>query len=322
MNGSTQLLSLIVFLSALLSGCQDTATDDKNRGTVVTGGERYFANAPAGLDDYWYQGKAEISTYELSQNRYRDVHPGTAVLIFVTEDFLVNEQVKDERGTEASATTVLKTNRVQQFTTGLYEYSIMTSVFTPVEVQSHPNTLKVSTSAQDWCGHAWMQLNRRKRHYRMQLFSYFESEGDREKKVPLAPLEDELFNRIRINPASLPTGKFNLLPGTMYCRLMHVPFEPVAATATLEDYRGDHFAGAALRAYRVEYPTLKRSLSIVFESAAPYRIAGWIDTYPSSFDGAVRQTVAKRKATMLDPYWQHNSRADSVLRQALELRAR
>ncbi len=47
------------------------------------------------LSDYWYQGKAEITSYTLLQNRYKDVHPGSAVLVFVTEDFLTDKQVKN-----------------------------------------------------------------------------------------------------------------------------------------------------------------------------------------------------------------------------------
>jgi len=36
---------------------------------------------------YWYQGKAELTSYTLEQARYGEVHPGEAVLVFVTEDF-------------------------------------------------------------------------------------------------------------------------------------------------------------------------------------------------------------------------------------------
>ena len=48
------------------------------------------------LDEYWYQGKAEISRFELQQSRYGEVHQGDAVMIFVTEDFRTDIQVKLE----------------------------------------------------------------------------------------------------------------------------------------------------------------------------------------------------------------------------------
>ena len=35
--------------------------------------------------DYWYDGSAEISSYQLYQERYGEMREGTAVMIFVTE---------------------------------------------------------------------------------------------------------------------------------------------------------------------------------------------------------------------------------------------
>lgn len=320
MKGLNCLLLPTLLLAALLNSCRNPSPESGEGASVKAA--QYFAGDPVELDDYWYQGKAEISSYRLSQNRYRGVHPGEAVLIFVTEDFLVDEQVKDESGGGPASTTVLKTNSLRRFTTGIYDYSIMTSVFTPVEVQTHPYTLKVSTSSQDWCGQTWMQVNREARHYRTSLYSYFESEGDREERVPLTPLEDELYNRIRINPKRLPTGEFELLPGTAYCRLMHLPFEPAAATATLEPYRGDRFKGANLRAYRLHYPDLQRTLTIVFEAETPHRIAGWVEAYPSLSDGVVRETVATHVETVMNAYWQHNDLEDRSMRQDLQLEGR
>jgi len=33
--------------------------------------------------DYWYTGEAELTSYELKQSRYGEIHEGHAVLIFV-----------------------------------------------------------------------------------------------------------------------------------------------------------------------------------------------------------------------------------------------
>lgn len=44
--------------------------------------------------DYWFNGQAEITSYTLEQERYGEMRTGTAVLIFVTEDFLPDAQVK------------------------------------------------------------------------------------------------------------------------------------------------------------------------------------------------------------------------------------
>lgn len=278
-----------------------------------------FADAPVRLGDYWYQGKAEVNSFELSQNRYSDLHPGEVVLVFVTEDFLTDKQVKNESYQSDRSAKVLKMNKLQRFVTGIYDYAIMTSVFTPVDVGKFPYTLKVTNTSQDWCGQTYQQVNFRDDHYQTQLFSYFEREGDQQGEVPLAALEDEIFNRIRMNPESLPTGVTTMLPSAMFCRLMHVPFTVQPATASLGPYSGNQFDGEELRAYRVEFPQLNRTLEIVFEGKEPYRIAGWTDSYPSLVDGQPRTTIARRKQTLLNAYWQHHNREDGNLRQQLEL---
>ena len=78
--------------------------------------------------NHWFDGFAEISSYELTQSRYGQQRIGKAVLIFVTEDFLAKEQVK---ANQKSKTTipVLKSNRTKNFLTGIYPYSIMSSSF-------------------------------------------------------------------------------------------------------------------------------------------------------------------------------------------------
>ena len=48
------------------------------------------------FSNYWYDGKAEISSYQLEIPRYREDREGTATLIYVTENFLAESQVKLE----------------------------------------------------------------------------------------------------------------------------------------------------------------------------------------------------------------------------------
>ena len=99
--------------------------------------------------NYWYSGNAEITTYKLEQARYGEVHTGHAVLIFVTEDFSKSKHVKLDnpaaRGSDA--VKVLKLNLVKKFNTGIYSYSIMESVFTPVYYDKYPDTLKLTSSS-------------------------------------------------------------------------------------------------------------------------------------------------------------------------------
>jgi len=308
------VILILSCLSFLLYSCgQDEAPQGFQAQTAA------FQANDAQFKDYWYQGKAELNTYELAQNRYADLHPGEVVAIFVTEDFLTDKQVKNDRYKNPNSVSVLKTNLINRFTTGIYDYSIMTSTFTPVEVSKNPYTLKVTTSAQDWCGHAWMQINKNKQGYTMQLYSYFENEADQQKKVAPVLLEDEIMNRIRINPAMLPIGTIDMMASNQFLRLSHRAFEPTKATASIKNYDGSDFNGSDLKVYNIKMPEYQRNVSFIFNGKAPYLIEGWMDTYPSAFDKKPRTTIAKRKETLLEPYWKLNGRGDAEKRKLLKI---
>lgn len=279
-----------------------------------------FANTVQGLDKYWYQGKGELNTYTLEQNRYQGIHPGQVLLIFVSEDFLTDKQVKNDRYQNPNSTKVLKTNAITRFTTGIYDYSIMSSVFTPARTKEHPRTLKVAHSSQDWCGQTFAQINLQDDgQYQQQLNSYFENEGDRTGAVKADALEDELLNRIRMSYRDLPTGGLNLIPSMTFLRLRHQPFVPVQANASLADYEGADFSGEDLKVYTIEYPSLQRNIQYVFSGVSPYLIEGWIEASPSAFDGVVRTTKATREETRLEAYWQQNSNSPDFVQKREEL---
>ncbi len=280
--------------------------------------------APAPPDkafaQYWFAGKAELNHYTLQQAQYGVLNPGEATLIFVTEDFRTDTQVKAETAEDRNkAVPVMKTNVVKKFVTGIYDYSLFTSAFTPIGNGSggalFPNTLKVSTSAQEWCGHSYVQLNYRNNGYQISGKSYFEKEADENYTVDKALLEDELWNRIRLSPDKLPTGETRLIPGTMSARLRHKTLEPLLAITKLADYEGVLFPGKLLRAYTIQYPTDDRTLMIVFEGAFPHKIAGWEETYKSK-DNLLTSRAVLKKTIQLD-YWKHNAPADSTLRAEL-----
>ncbi len=275
---------------------------------------------------YWFAGKAELNHYRLQQAQYGRLNSGEAVLIFVTEDFRTDTQVKSE--TEAGrsrAVPVLKTNIIKKFVTGIYDYSLFTSVFTPVNTGSgsqpplFPNTLKVSTSGQEWCGHSYLQLNYRDNGYEIRGKSYFENEVEENYTVDKVRLEDELWNRIRLNPDLLPLGELRLIPGTISARLRHKRLDPLPAIAKLTDYEGVLYPGKRLRAYTVQYPTDDRTLLIVFEAAFPHKIVGWEETYRSK-DALLTSRAVLTKTEQSD-YWNHNAPADSTLRAELMLKS-
>ena len=270
---------------------------------------------------YWLSGKAELNSYRLQQAQYGKLVPGEAMLIFVTEDFRTDTQVKSESAeSRDKATSVLKTNISKKFVTGVYDYSLFTSVFTPANTvddraAAFPNTLKVSTSSQDWCGHSYIQLNYRNVGYEVSGKSYFEQDVEENYTIPKAMLEDELWNRIRLNPSQLPTGELTLVPGTMSARLRHKKLDPLPAKAAVSDYEGILFPGKFLKAYTLEYPTDDRTLIIVFEGRFPHKIMGWKEIYKSK--NALLTSIAVLKKTIQTDYWNHNAPADSALRAEL-----
>ena len=269
---------------------------------------------------YWYAGKAELTRYALSQARYGELHKGDAVLIFVTEPFLTDKHVKHEYGDQANSTSVLKLNATKRFYTGIYPYSIMTSVFTPVDV-TRRSTLKVTSSAQDWCGQTFMQVNARAGGYRAELRSYFQRAGDRDFELADALLEDEVWTRIRIAPSTLPTGQIKIIPGLEFARLGAFDLQVVNATATLASVRDGDLSDQPLQAYAIDYPELKRNLKITFERALPHRIVAWEETRLSGFGSAAKMltTKAVRTNSLMIDYWSKNRPSDSHLRDELGL---
>ncbi len=298
------LIGLFALLFSL-NACESIGSYGKTAWTV----DKEFSN-------YWYQGKAEVSSYKLNQARYGAMYPGHAVLIFVTEDFSEDKHVKldDPAQAGSDAIKVMKLNKTKKFDTGIYPYAMMTSVFTPLNTKGYPHSLKATTSSQEWCGQSFTQLSLDGSSYQAQLFSYFEAEGDQEMKLDAVLLEDEVWNQIRINPASLPNGEIDIIPGTMYQRLSHEPLKVVKANANLT-----HEAGQS--AFTLDYPTLNRTLIIHFNTDFPHQITAWEETFMSGF-GEKSQTLtttATLDKSIMTDYWTKNTPQDSVFRQELNL---
>ena len=267
--------------------------------------------------DYWYQGKAELSSYDLSQSRYGEIRNGHAVLIFVTEDFSKSKQVKLESPikNEDDVVKVMKLNATRKFNTGIYPYSTISSVFTPIYLNSYPKTLKLATSSQEWCGHTFIQANLKNNIYEIQGNSYFESEGDFSYQVNEVMMEDEIWNRIRLNPQQLPIGKSEMLPGSLYCRFKHIEFKPTTVDAKLVS------VSDSTMAYELNYTEIDRSLKIMFNKSFPYDIQGWEETYTDGFSENAKPMTTKstvKKVIQLD-YWTKNKTSDNHWREELGL---
>ncbi|HMX89661.1 MAG: hypothetical protein K1X68_06550 [Saprospiraceae bacterium] len=262
---------------------------------------------------YWYQGKAEVNSYSLTQARYGQLHQGEAVCIFVSEDFNARKQVKtdDPMAAGADRQPVLKLNMLKRFNTGIYTYSLMMSAFSAIGDKVPLFPLKVSCCVQDWCGQVFSQLNNRNDQFEINSFSYFESEGDQRKVLKAGWSEDGLWNQIRINPQKLPIGSLQLLPGFFYLRLRHRPMEFLQAEAS------QRALNDSIMDYTVRYPSENRELVIRYKKAYPFQIIGWTETYNDGEN--LLTTHAELRKSLMTDYWTKHNVADSIWRRALDL---
>ncbi len=267
----------------------------------------------AEFNAYWYNNEAEITSYKLEQARYGEIHTGKAALIFVTEPFFRQKQVKADNPNEEDY-SVLKLNFTKKFTTGIYPYSMITSSFTPVNY-SNAHTLKTTTSSQEWCGHTYTQINNKNGKYIVTAFSYFEDEGDQNFEIKEQWLEDEIWSKIRLNPELLPTGKIEMIPSSFYVRLMHKELKVYQAEITktvLND---------SITAYKIYYEELDRELTINYKNSFPYTIENWEETYVSGWGDKAQKltTKATKLKRIKSAYWTKNKVENIDLRKELEL---
>lgn len=261
---------------------------------------------------YWFQGKAEISSFDLTQYRYGEPRTGEAVLIFVTEEFSGKKQVKLDQPDKAGSdkVSVIKMNQTRDFVTGIYPYHMMLSVFTPTKEKEH--SLKIAASSQEWCGQSFTQLNLKSGDsYQGKIFSYFEKEGD--DSFSFSGLsEDELWNLIRINPNQIPIGSVEMMPSLFHQRFTHEDFQTQEAFIRITDITNNRSQ------LEVTYSSGIRELKIAFEKEFPYQIMGWEESQTRQ-DGTKEISIAKRKGLKIVDYWIKNKVEDEFLRKELNL---
>lgn len=265
--------------------------------------EEFAVDHPSS-DAYRHAGLAELSRFELRQSRYGEVRDGEAVLVFVTEPFLEDAQVKHEVADGRPDVSVLKLNAYRRFYTGIYPYTVMTSTFVPE--RDDAMALKLTGTVIEWCGQAFTQFNRRDDGVHAQLRSYFQAEGDRDAVLPNVMLEDALWQRVRRGPSALPTGELELIPAVHALRFAHRALAAMPARARLEEVDGH-------QRYTVEIPSLGRRLQIDFGSEFPYAILGWEETLGNEV------STARRTHAVMTDYWSHHGEGDAGYREALGL---
>jgi hypothetical protein len=273
----------------------------------------------ARADDFWQHwgdGKAELNGYALTQPRYGELREGTAVLIFVTEDFSDSLRVKADPGKHPSSDVypVLKLNFVRDFQTGIYDYNVMTSTFLKTESGFAP--AKVSFSSQEWCGNVYQQLLPRGGKLVGESHSYFDGEADAPLELPY-PSDGIFEEQVPVLVRGL-RGDF-LPPGGSRT----APYLPSALRARLE-HRRQSWGEATFRRSREVAPVATAlgrlpsftvtveekdgpTTTFTVEAAAPHRLLGW----KSSTGEAGRLLGSARLA-----YWQlHDNGGEKYLKE-------
>lgn len=258
------------------------------------------------FNEYWYQGKAEITSYKLTQARYGKIYEGTAVNIYVTEDFLPEKQVKADYQNKKNV-PILKLNNTKKFVTGIYPYSLMTSTFSPID--TNKKAIKISFSLQEWCGNTFVQLNNRV-NYKIDFHSYFESNADRKIALKKDVLENDLWNALRINPYKIAKGNYKVIPSFEFLSLNHQEIKAYDAEVNLIEK--DNFIY-----FSVFYPTLKRNLTIKLTKEFPFIIESWEETITSSRKEST--TKAEKIKTIQSAYWNKKGNIGSKERKKLGL---
>lgn len=256
---------------------------------------------------HWGDGRAELSAYRLMQPRYGSARPGTAVLIYVTEDFSDSLRVKADPGKHAASDVypVMKLNAIRDFQTGIYDYNVMTSVFARV-APGFP-VAKVSFSSQEWCGHVWHQLLPRGGQVAGISHSYFDGEADGSEKLANPAegvMEDALPILVReALGAFVPAGGSKtvpFLPSLLRSRLEHKALAWGKATISAE--AAPVTVAVPAGRFDVRRWTVARAdgppvLTYDVEVAAPHRLVGW-----ASADGEKAELLGSDRLA----YWKMN----------------
>jgi hypothetical protein len=297
----------ILFMALALSMCKEPSPSSNTRTNQLP--------ETADFKSYWYSGKAEISSFKLEQSRYGEPREGSAVLIFVTEDFSRKKQVKLDNPSAAGddKVTVLKMNFMKNFVTGIYPYSMMLSVFKAITGTEYPHALKAAMSSQEWCGQVFSQMNLDKNKYAFQGHSYFEKEGEEDFTLDVTWLEDELWSQIRLDPTGLPTGEVKIIPGLFFTRLKHSEMKPLPAfISSSESPDGVQ--------YSIDFVEQARKLTITYQRRFPHRILGWEESFVER--GQTLTTKAILDKSMMINYWMKNKNEFQYLRDSLGLSRR
>jgi len=269
--------------------------------------------------DHWSDNRGELSAYRLVTPRYGELREGTLVWVYVLEQMDRRNWIKDDQGSvpQEHQTIVMKLNETMRFLTGIYPYSVMTSVFSPVGPwhRERFSPTRITLTAQEWCGQVYLRVMPRRDHFGVDIRSYFSSEG--EDAYDVASGDDVLFeNALPIQLREL-DGPFagggdwegRIVPALWQQRISHEPLATVPATISRSTVTGEN--GQGVSRFILAYGDYRRSFDV--EQESPRRILGW-----TTSEGERATLLGTQRLT----YWQLNGLGDERHLEALGLDVR
>ena len=273
------------------------------------------ASAGRAFHDVWSQGTAELSSYQVVLPRYDELRSGQLVLTYVTEPLDRCTRIKDDDAPADQRLTVLKLNANLSFQTGIYPYSVMTTVLAPIDAYRPAlprfSPIKITLSVQEWCGHVFHGVWPGDSAFEEQIISYFASEGEARRLVaaPLSTLyEDALLIQLRELDGPFAFGgdwQGRLVPSLWRLRRAHRAATPLVASITREATTRD---GTEINRFVLVAGEYTRTFEV--ERRGAQRILAW-------------ETSEGERATLRNTarlaYWQLNHVGDESQRRALGL---
>lgn len=274
------------------------------------------AKASAAFRATWFDGTAELSGYRVTVPRYGELRTGELVLTYVTEPMNRTTRIKDDDAPSDARVDVLKLNANLTFLAGVYPYSVMTSVFSPIDdwgedVAPRFAPVKITLTAQEWCGHVFHAVWPGREAFATEIASYFASEGEETRRVstPRGTLyEDALLIQLRELDAPFAGGgdwSGSLVPSLWRLRRAHVAPAPVPATVTRQLAERD---GTPVTRFVLNSEGYRRTFDV--ERSPARRILGW-----TTSDGEEARLLETARLA----YWKLNHVGEENYRERLGL---
>jgi hypothetical protein len=253
----------------------------------------------------WGDGKAEMIGYEAVTPRYGHLRAAEVALVYVTEPFSRRTLIKDDEAQGADRMDVIKLNFSEKFLTGVYPYSVLTSVFCPTDqyARARFSPAKIALSAQEWCGHVYLGVWPDEGSFVLRGMSYFASEGDVDQRVECATntlYEDALMIQLRELDGPFNEGREwegSLVPALWRNRRAHQPLAAEPARIRRSDL------DANTTRFVLEAGAFRKQFDV--EKSGDKRVIAW-----QSSDGARARILRSTRM----PYWSLHDPGDEVRR--------